>query len=407
MKIAFQNFLTTLKRYRTASILNIAGLTIAFIVFYILVAQVHHGLMYNSTIPDYERVYVTVAKTSVVQDYYTMGVGRPQTEMTIAQVPEVEAGGVITTGAEQLSIHKLNNGHYDCYDLKSALATPSALEALSLQLIAGDIEQFKIPNKVIISDRAAKQMKIGLGDMVYYGKAYDNNIDFKPALSCEVVGIYRAFAKNSLFAEMDAVRCGKEDEFNKVYQAKFTGIVKLRPDADTEKFEKLWMENYSKQITKDLGDGAIAPKGSEMHLVSLKNLYFAPYDFTDRGNLNLGEDHNNPTAVYSQLAIAILIVLIAFINFINFFFALIPVRIRAVNISKVFGATNRSLRWSFMFEALALTLISLGLALYLMIAVPDTPIANFVSCSLALRDNIATIGWILLAVVVLALTAAL
>ena len=54
MKIAFQNFMTTLKRYKTASVLNIAGLTIAFIAFYILMAQVHHGLSYNSSIPDYE-----------------------------------------------------------------------------------------------------------------------------------------------------------------------------------------------------------------------------------------------------------------------------------------------------------------------------------------------------------------
>ena len=38
MKIAIKNFLTTLKRYRTASVLNITGLTIAFIAFYILMA---------------------------------------------------------------------------------------------------------------------------------------------------------------------------------------------------------------------------------------------------------------------------------------------------------------------------------------------------------------------------------
>ena len=62
MKIAYQNFLTTLKRYKTASVINIAGLTIAFIAFYILMAQVHHGLSYNSSIPDYERVYVTITE---------------------------------------------------------------------------------------------------------------------------------------------------------------------------------------------------------------------------------------------------------------------------------------------------------------------------------------------------------
>lgn len=51
MKIAFTNFLTTLKCYKTASILNIAGLTIAFIAFYIIMAQVHYEFTYNRSIP--------------------------------------------------------------------------------------------------------------------------------------------------------------------------------------------------------------------------------------------------------------------------------------------------------------------------------------------------------------------
>lgn len=51
MKIAFTNFLTTLKCYKTTSILNIAGLTIAFIAFYIIMAQVHYEFTYNCSIP--------------------------------------------------------------------------------------------------------------------------------------------------------------------------------------------------------------------------------------------------------------------------------------------------------------------------------------------------------------------
>lgn len=57
MKIAIKNFLTTLKRYRTASVLNITGLTIAFIAFYILMAQVYYAATYNRAIPDNDRVY--------------------------------------------------------------------------------------------------------------------------------------------------------------------------------------------------------------------------------------------------------------------------------------------------------------------------------------------------------------
>ena len=79
MKIAFQNFLTTLKRYKTASILNIAGLTIAFIAFYILMAQVYYGFTYNSSIPDNERIYL-VTTSSSKNDPYGAASPRPTTQ---------------------------------------------------------------------------------------------------------------------------------------------------------------------------------------------------------------------------------------------------------------------------------------------------------------------------------------
>ena len=40
MKIAFKNFITTLRRYKMASVLNIAGLTLAFTAFYVMMVQV-------------------------------------------------------------------------------------------------------------------------------------------------------------------------------------------------------------------------------------------------------------------------------------------------------------------------------------------------------------------------------
>ena len=58
MKIAFQNFLTTLKRYRTASILNIAGLTLAFFAMYVIAVQVMHYASFHHTIKYHEQIYV-------------------------------------------------------------------------------------------------------------------------------------------------------------------------------------------------------------------------------------------------------------------------------------------------------------------------------------------------------------
>ena len=58
MKIALRNFLTTLRRYKVSSLLNIVGLTMAFTACYIILVQVRWEMTYNRTLPDSERIYL-------------------------------------------------------------------------------------------------------------------------------------------------------------------------------------------------------------------------------------------------------------------------------------------------------------------------------------------------------------
>ena len=50
MKIAFRNFLTTLRRYKISSLLNVIGLTLAFTAFYVIMTQVWWELGYNRSL---------------------------------------------------------------------------------------------------------------------------------------------------------------------------------------------------------------------------------------------------------------------------------------------------------------------------------------------------------------------
>lgn len=52
MKIAFHNFLTTLRRYKVSSLLNVIGLTLAFTAFYVILVQVRWEMTFNRAIPD-------------------------------------------------------------------------------------------------------------------------------------------------------------------------------------------------------------------------------------------------------------------------------------------------------------------------------------------------------------------
>ena len=93
MKIAFRNFLTTLRRYKLSSLLNIIGLTLAFTAFYIILVQVRWELTYNRTLDNSVRIYLVETT-----DWYEPGacqawVCRPMVERLLTSISGVAAGG--------------------------------------------------------------------------------------------------------------------------------------------------------------------------------------------------------------------------------------------------------------------------------------------------------------------------
>ena len=109
----------------------------------------------------------------------------------------------------------------------------------------------------------------------------------------------------------------------------------------------------------------------------------------------------NRLTTYTFIAIALLIILIAMINFVNFFFALIPVRIKAINTYKVFGASTLGLRLNFIVEAVGLVATALAGAAILVGLFAETPMVNQLSTSISFSDN-----WLIaVAVIVVAILA--
>lgn len=86
----------------------------------------------------------------------------------------------------------------------------------------------------------------------------------------------------------------------------------------------VWGEEISEEELNDPRACALLP---------LDGLYFDRRIAGEADDFPIG----SATLTYSLLSVAMLIILIALINFVNFFFALVPVRLRAVNILKVFG----------------------------------------------------------------------
>ena len=100
MKIAFKNFITTLRRYKMASVLNIAGLTLAFTAFYVMMVQVTYDLGYNRSIKDAGRILTVNANW--IGGGFSLISPRGPFEAALAQCPEVEGSAIMRHHYAQL-----------------------------------------------------------------------------------------------------------------------------------------------------------------------------------------------------------------------------------------------------------------------------------------------------------------
>ena len=81
------------RRFKTATALNLLGLTVAFAAFYLFMTQVLYNAGYNRGIPDAERLFRVEAKMNLDAPW-DVNCNRPVLEMMM-QLPEVEAGTIV------------------------------------------------------------------------------------------------------------------------------------------------------------------------------------------------------------------------------------------------------------------------------------------------------------------------
>ena len=422
MKIAFRNFLTTLKRYKTASMLNIVGLTLAFMALYILISQVIYDVSYNRSIKEYEQIYLP---TDLFRGERSTGYNRFVMEYLIDHCPEVETGGTVMTLAKsnedeqhiwvQRAGHQLERFTGVVYPVSM-----SFLDTFSYKAVEGDLQQMERPNTVIISRSEAKRLGIGVGDLIFvpdigtnFTKFYADKgkKDDAPEVQMEVVGIFEDFAVNSVPAKYKILRnIGVFATIGRDIMGAnmFAYFLKLRPNASMENLKSVYRKAVEENnklsewpAPEEELNEMLDAYSNALDLLPISELYY-----TDISQSSWFE-HGSRTTMKILLVVVALVVIMAFINFINFFFALIPVRMRTVNVSKVFGASVGELRWSFLFEAIGLVLCAILLALYFGLVLSDFSLSGYISCSLNPVHNLLAVAIILAIGVAMAVAVAL
>ena len=405
MKIAFKNFLTTLKRYKVASLLNIAGLALAFAAFYMIMSQVYSAFTFNKAIKDNERVYM-VSPYSEILGRYNENAPNPVSYETAEALPVVESIASMKwyESHSYVWINGSGNG-YEKFKCGVTCCTGTLLDVFSFDIVAGNADDFKQMNAAVISESMARKMGVTVGDVIKLEEG-----DVAPGTPLTIAAIFNDFEENTILGGLHLFRNDNRKDGMINNNWNYSVFVKFREGADTDDYVALWQKKYW-EYTENMFEQYVAATGEEIseeqkekfklniNLVSLDEFYFN----TQFENYSTGSVGTTIT----QLAIALIIVIVAFINFVNFFMALVPVRMRSVNICKVFGADSNVLRWNFVFEAIGLVLIALLLAFCIICAVQGTVIDEYMDFSSTIGDNVESVLLVCAVAVIMAVAAAL
>ncbi len=116
MNQLFSNFITTLRRYKVVSALNIVGLGVALAAFIAIMMQVHYDLSYDRFHKNEDRIFRVEVGTSTY-------LSRPMTRALAKNSPQIERSGLLVSWSKL----KLSTDNQNFLEQRLMYYTPSIL----------------------------------------------------------------------------------------------------------------------------------------------------------------------------------------------------------------------------------------------------------------------------------------
>ncbi|QSE99138.1 ABC transporter permease [Fulvivirga lutea] len=347
IKVALRGF----SKNKSATIINIAGLSIGLACFIMIFVYVQVELSYDTFHNDYEKIYrVTTIDEALGVSSNNVGITNP-----IMTVEAKNNLSEITASTRMLNNGRtrMENGDDVTYAENAKYGESSFFELFNFPLIEGsDTARFNAPRKLIMTESLAqktfktdraigKLLRIDEEDWEVVGVMKDS--EEKSHLELDLLmSIYPTQADSSLAQYL-----------NGWAGLGMLGYIKINDPSNAESVERKMNELAHSNDVPDFWITKLQPL-ADAHLKSSGILF-------DGNNANKGDI----VYVYSLSAIALFVILIAAFNFMNLATAKSSTRAKEVGVRKVMGAQKQSLVSQHLGESILLCFISLIIALVL------------------------------------------
>lgn len=362
MKTILRNLFYTLKRFRTASVLNLLGLSAAFAAFVLLMMKVSYERNFDTCYPHADRLVMLNLSEAKGSNHVSL-LPRGPIDYLIQQVPGIEYGTIYSPAWSKQAFYTDPKNPQYFYEEPWAVY-PDFGKIIGLKFVEGSDQEMNQPESVIISESYARKLFPKGNALGSY--LYADTPDWRSpeATKFRICGIFEDLPENCQFKNDLFVPMGKLQE-NDWGSQNFYAFFLLKPGVS--------VEEVNQQITATGVDARLfteEPSTQKLYVFPIQKLYYdmySPYYFKtgSRSTMTL------------LVSIGFLIILIACINLINFSTALAPVRMRSINTQKVLGSTNGELRRALTLESVVIVLISWLLSLCIVAALIHLNVLSF------------------------------
>ncbi len=358
----FKIILRKIRNDKTFSILIISGLSLAFMVAIPMVCNMKFHQSFDRFHRDYERIYNVYADeiyrgTKDIYGELPLGFGAYISEL----YPEVES----MTRTKDVSEVLISSGNNDTFKEDVLWVDPSFKDIFYLKFLAGNKASFlNKPSDAYISETLSLKM---FGNLNSAG--HNIEIDGNDYL---VAGIFKDYPINShqKFSVLVSLQNRTPNDDNHTFDSfEYLTYVKLKKGADPQilenKFKDLVKGYWIPWVEKNYHLNYVFNKENsfKLRLIPVADIHLKG------GFISSFEKGSDPTAIYTNLAIVLILLLIAYFNLTGFSISKGKKHQHQLSIKRCLGISKIEVIRSFIYENLSYTSIAFILSLLISLAI--------------------------------------
>lgn len=379
MKLMIRNLLYLFKRFKTAVVLNLFGLTIAFAAFLLIVMQVDYEMNYDAMHSKSGRTFRLEANHGEFEHNAIHCLMFSDAFVnSSAHITDYSYRYPFYGGERYCQIDEVDDqGEAKVFKENFQLCLPNISDVFDFHMKEGSVECLSIPGSVLIPESVAKRLfdkQSAIGKRI----RMSGSSGWQPVSTTilTIGGVYKDFPGNTTVQNRIYVPMDQLDLLKSSWQM-YANEIYVTLDDPLNKEEVLDHFNKTFDFPKSQMGSA---QEIALRLTPLKEVYYThdtTFDFNPKGHRETN---------YVLLGIAFLILFIAGINFTNLTTSLIPLRLKTINTHRVLGCSIYKLQAISLIESIVICLISYILALFIVNDLSYTPIANWVDADIRLSQ---------------------